>query len=295
MRMRVGAVFPQTEIGADPAAIRKYATAVQDLGYDHLLTYEHVIGADPGYYHGWTGPYTMYSQFHEPMVLFGYLAAITSLELVNGILVLPQRQTVLVAKQGAEVDILTGGRYRMGVGVGWNPVEYEALDQDFGLRGKRIEEQIELLRELWTKPSVTHVGDFEKITAAGLNPLPVQRPIPIWMGADYPPGFRRAGRMADGWFPQMRPGPDLVAAKRIVDEAAREAGRDPDKIGMEGRIQYGPHGSDAVVDEAYEWERLGATHVCVNTMGANLPNVDEHIAALSAVVRTDRRLVAASG
>jgi probable F420-dependent oxidoreductase len=293
--MRVGVVFPQTEIGPDPAAIRTYARAVQDLGYDHILAYEHVVGADPEHYSGWTGPYNIQTQFHEVMVLFGYLAAITSMELVNGILILPQRQTVLVAKQAAEVDILTGGKYRMGVGVGWNPVEYEALGQKFSLRGKRIEEQIELLRRLWTEPNVTHVGTFDRITAAGIAPLPVQRPIPIWMGADSPPAFRRAGRMADGWFPQMRPGPDLVAAKRIVDDAAREAGRDPDTIGMEGRISYGPHGSDAVAEEAFEWERVGATHICINTMSADLPSVDEHIAALRAVAGKTRRLARAPG
>jgi probable F420-dependent oxidoreductase len=268
---------------------------VQDLGYDHILAYEHVVGADPEHYSGWSGPYNIHTQFHEVMVLFGYLAAITSVELVNGILILPQRPTVLVAKQAAEVDILTGGRYRMGVGVGWNPVEYEALGQDFSRRGKRIEEQIQLLRRLWTEPVVTHVGTFEKITAAGLAPMPVQRPIPIWMGADTPPAFRRVGRLADGWFPQMRPGPDLVAAKRIVDEAAREAGRDPDTLGMEGRISYGPHGSEAVAEEAYEWERVGATHVCVNTMSADLPSLDEHIAALRAVSNRLHRLVAARG
>jgi probable F420-dependent oxidoreductase len=293
--MRVGVVFPQTEIGPDPAGIRTYATAVQDLGYDHILAYEHVVGADPEHYSGWTGPYNIQTQFHEVMVLFGYLAAITSMELVNGILILPQRQTVLVAKQAAEVDILTGGKYRMGVGVGWNPVEYEALGQKFSLRGKRIEEQIELLRRLWTEPNVTHVGNFDRITAAGIAPMPVQRPIPIWMGADTPPAFRRVGRMADGWFPQMRPGPDLVAAKRIVDEAAREAGRDPDTIGMEGRISYGPHGSDAVAEEAFEWERVGATHICINTMSADLPSVDEHIAALRAVAGKTRRLARAPG
>ncbi|MGC9669498.1 LLM class F420-dependent oxidoreductase [Planosporangium sp. 12N6] len=293
--MRVGVVFPQTEIGPDPATIRTYATAVQDLGYTHILAYEHVVGADPEHYSGWTGPYDIRTQFHEAMVLFGYLAAITDLELVNGILILPQRPTVLVAKQAAEVDILTGGRYRIGVGVGWNPVEYEALGQDFSRRGKRIEEQVELLRRLWTEPNVTHVGTFDRITAAGLAPMPVQRPIPIWMGADSPPAFRRAGRMADGWFPQMPPGPGLAEARRIVDEAAREAGRDPDRIGMEGRIQYGPRGSVGVAEEAFEWERLGATHVCVNTMGADLPNIDEHIAVLTSVSSKIRRLVSAAG
>ncbi|NJC73290.1 LLM class F420-dependent oxidoreductase [Planosporangium thailandense] len=293
--MRIGVVFPQTEIGPDPDAIRAYATAVQDLGFRHILAYEHVVGADPEHYAGWTGPYDVRTQFHEPMVLFGYLAAFTSLELVNGILVLPQRQTVLAAKQAAEVDILTRGRYRLGVGVGWNPVEYEALGQEFSLRGRRIEQQIELLRRLWTEPVVNYVGAFDRITAAGLAPQPVQRPIPIWMGADSPPAFRRAGRLADGWFPQMPPGPRLIDAKGIVDDAAREAGRDPDRIGMEGRISYGPRGSIGVVEEAAEWERMGATHVCINTMGAGLGGVDDHIAALTAVSTHIRRLARAPG
>jgi probable F420-dependent oxidoreductase len=281
--MRIGVVFPQTEIGPDPASVRSYATAVQDQGYQHLLAYDHVVGADPEHYTGWRGPYTLHTQFHEVMVLFGYLAAITSLELVNGILILPQRQTVLVAKQAAEVDILTGGRYRMGIGVGWNPVEYEALGQDFSRRGKRVDEQIELLRRLWTEPNVTYSGTFDKITSAGLLPAPVQRPIPIWVGADSAPGFRRAGRLADGWFPQMRPGPRLDEARRIVEQAAREAGRDPAKLGMEGRINYGPGGADAVAAELGEWEREGATHVAINTMGARLTTVDDHIAALAEV------------
>jgi probable F420-dependent oxidoreductase len=281
--VRIGVVFPQTEIGADPGAIRAYATAVQDQGYTHILAYDHVVGADPEYYSHWRGPYTIDTAFHEVMVLFGYLAAITSLELVNGILILPQRQTVLAAKQAAEVDLLTGGKYRMGIGVGWNPVEYEALGQDFTRRGRRVEEQIQILRLLWTRRSVTYEGTFDRITSAGLLPAPVQRPIPIWMGANSPPAFRRAGRLADGWFPQMPPGPKLEEAKGIVEQAAREAGRDLREIGMEGRTSYGKGDVDAIAAAIGEWEKEGATHLSINTMGAGFARVDDHISTLAAV------------
>jgi probable F420-dependent oxidoreductase len=170
---------------------------------------------------GWDGPYDVRTTFHEPMVLYGYLAAVTSMELVTGVIILPQRQTVLAAKQAAEVDLLTGGKFRLGVGIGWNRVEYEALGQDFSTRGKRLEEQITLLRRLWTEQAVTFRGTFDRITGAGLAPMPVQRPIPVWVGAQSPRACRRAGRLADGWFPQMAPGPELDQARRIVAEGPR--------------------------------------------------------------------------
>src|SRR5262250_3109373 len=181
--MQIGVVFPQTEIGPDPVVVRAYAAAVEELGYAHILAYDHVVGADPSAYPGFNGPYNVDDQFHEPFVLYGYLAAITSMELVTGVIILPQRQTVLVAKQAAEADLLTGGKFRLGVGIGWNRVEYEALGQDFTTRGVRCEEQVTLLRRLWTEPSVTYHGRFDRITGAGLAPLPVQRPIPVWFGA----------------------------------------------------------------------------------------------------------------
>src|SRR6266540_819829 len=218
--MQIGVVFPQIEIGADAGAVRAYAAAVSDLGYRHVLAYDHVVGADPAAYRGWNGPYDIDDTFHEPLVLYGFLAGITSLELVTGILILPQRQTVLVAKQAAEVDLLTGGRFRLGVGIGWNRVEYEALGQDFSVRGRRIGEQVRLLRRLWTERSVTFEGRYDRVTGVGIAPLPAQRPIPVWFGASSPPALRRAGRLADGWFPQVRPGPKLDEAKRIVDKAA---------------------------------------------------------------------------
>jgi probable F420-dependent oxidoreductase len=281
--MRIGVVFPQTELGCDAAAVRTYATEVERLGYAHLLAYDHVVGADPEVHQGWNGPYDVHTTFHEPFVMFGYLAAITSLELVTGIIILPQRQTVLVAKQAAEVDLLTEGKFRLGIGLGWNAVEYEALGKDFTNRGKRSEEQVSLLRRLWTEQSVTHDGPSEKVTGAGLAPLPVQRPIPVWFGVASPPAFKRAGRMADGWFPMVNPGPDLVDAKAIVDAAAVDAGRDPAAIGMEGRVAWRNGGRDGVLAEIDQWRDAGATHMSIDTMRAGFTSVDDHLAALGAL------------
>src|ERR1700749_4322769 len=234
--MRIGVGFPQTEIGADAGAVRAYAENVEGLGFAPLLAYDHVVGADPKIHDGWDGFYDVHDTFHEPLVTFGYLAAVTSsLELVTGVVILPQRQTVLVAKQAAEVDLLSGGRLRLGVGLGWNAVEYEALGEDFSTRGKRCEEQVELMRKLWTEPSVTFSGSYHHVTGAGLAPLPVQRPIPVWFGAASPRAFRRAGRLGDGWFPMVGPGPKLEEARHEVEKAALDAGRDPSTIGMQGQ------------------------------------------------------------
>ncbi|MBX6721835.1 MAG: LLM class F420-dependent oxidoreductase [Dactylosporangium sp.] len=281
--MEIGVVFPQTEIGADPAVVQAYAAAVEELGYRHILAYDHVLGADPEVHKGWKGPYDIDSTFHEPFVLFGYLAAITSLELVAGVIILPQRQTALVAKQAAEVDILSQGRLRLGVGLGWNQVEYEALGKDFTNRGRRISEQVQLLRLLWTQRSVTFHGEFETVTGAGLAPLPVQRPIPIWFGAQSRPAYQRAGQLGDGWFPQMQPGPDLDEAAKIVRTAARAAGRDPSTVGMHGRARLN-RGVDATAEAVRLWRASGATHLSVDTMRlvpGGPVGVDRHIAALA--------------
>ena len=278
--MRIGVVFPQTEIGPDPGAVRAYAQRVEQLGYTHLLAYDHVLGADPAVHTGWRGPYDVHTTFHEPFVLFGHLAAVTSLELVTGIIILPQRQTALVAKQAAEVDLLTGGRFRLGVGLGWNAVEYQALGKDFGDRGRRVGEQVALLRRLWTERTVTFEGEHETVVGAGLAPLPVQRPIPVWFGGQSEPAYRRIGRLADGWLPQVIPGPTLDAARSVVEEAARRAGRDPAALGMEGRISWGEGGPARLADHAERWRKAGASHVSVNTMGAGLGGVDGHLRAL---------------
>jgi probable F420-dependent oxidoreductase len=215
--------------------------------------------------------------------MFGYLAAVTTtLELVTGVIILPQRQAVLVAKQAAEVDLLSEGRLRLGVGLGWNAVEYEALGEDFTNRGRRLSEQVELMRRLWTEPSVTFDGKHHRVIGAGLAPLPVQRPIPVWFGAASRPALERAGRLADGWFPMMAPGPQLDEARDIVAQSASAAGRDPSAIEMEGRVTWRGDLEQAA-DELAQWTAAGATHVSVNTMGAGLPTVDEHLAALAAV------------
>jgi probable F420-dependent oxidoreductase len=287
--MNIGVVFPQTEIGADVEVVRRYAQRVEELGFTHVLAYDHVVGADPAVHRGWQGPYDVSTTFHEPFVLFGYLAAITSIELVTGIIILPQRQTALVAKQAAEVDLLSRGRLRLGVGLGWNAVEYEALGKSFSDRGRRVGEQVELLRRLWTERSVTFDGTNETVTGAGLAPLPVQRPIPVWFGAASPPAYRRAGRLADGWFPQVPPGHGLEEARAIVHQAATDAGRDPGALGMEGRVTWGEGGAEKLAEQGKKWSDAGATHLSINTMGAGLGSVDDHLDALESAIEAVRR------
>jgi probable F420-dependent oxidoreductase len=280
--MQIGVVFPQTEIGADVGAVRAYAERVEELGFAHLLAYDHVVGADPDVHVGWNGPYNIATTFHEPFVLFGFLAGITALELVTGIIILPQRQTVLAAKQAAEVDLLTNGRFRLGIGLGWNAVEYEALGKEFTDRGKRMSEQMVLMRRLWTERTVTHEG-YDRVTGAGLAPLPVQRPIPLWIGGSSPAAYRRIGRLADGWFPQTTPGERLDEARAIVEKAATDAGRDPKQLGMEGRANWTDAGAEKLLDHVERWRAAGATHLSVNTMGAGLGAVDGPHAAVAEV------------
>jgi probable F420-dependent oxidoreductase len=281
--MHIGVVFPQTELPTDRGAVRAYVEGVEALGYSHLLAYDHVLGADTSVHPGWSGPYDLDSTFREPLVFFGHLAAFTTLELVTGIIVLPQRQTALVAKQAAEVDLLTEGRFRLGVGLGWNPVEYEALGQDFTTRGRRIGEQVELLRRLWSERSVTFNGKYHTVTAAGLAPLPNQRPIPVWFGAASERAYERAGRLGDGWFPMMDPGPKLDDARAQVKRAATAAGRDAHSLGMEGRVSW-TGDCDKAAAEIAAWKAAGATHLSVNTMNAGLATVDDHLAVLEAVL-----------
>ena len=279
--MQLGAIFPQTEIGSDPAAVKDFAQAAEDLGYEHLLVFDHVLGADPSKREIWDRPYSHTDTFHEPFVLFGYLAGITEkIQMTTGILILPQRQTALVAKQAAAVDVLTGGRLRLGIGIGWNAVEYEALGEDFGNRGRRSAEQIELLKLLWTQDVVNYEGRYHKITHAGINPLPVQRPIPIWFGGGAPQVVRRLARQGDGWFPQFQP--DSEGQQKIGEmrELTRAAGRDPSAIGIEGRVSLTQGGPDEWNQLAAAWDEAGATHLSINTMRAGLKSPDDHIEAI---------------
>lgn len=281
--MKIGAVFPQLEIGPDPKTLRNWATTVEDAGYSHVLAYDHVLGADPANRPGWTG-YTDKSLFHEVFVLFGYLAAITTeLELVTGVLVLPQRQTALVAKQAAEVDVLSGGRLRLGVGIGWNHVEYQALGVPFKQRGALLEEQVDVLRKLWAEPVISVNGKYHEIEEAGLNPLP-GREIPIWFGGSADAVLRRTGRIGDGWMPQSAP--DEKARQQIatIREAAEAAGRDPESIGIEARLTLAAVPEQDWRPFAEAWQALGATHLCINTMNMGLSHPEEHAEVLAEVL-----------
>ena len=286
--MKTGVVFPQTEIGADPVAVRDYVQAVESLGYAHMMAYDHVLGADTNQHANWEGSYTSESMFHEPFVLFGYLAGVTTtLELVTAVLILSQRQTALVAKQAAEVDLLTGGRLRLGVGVGWNHVEYEALNQDFSNRGRRYAEQIPLLRAFWTNDVVGFDGKYHKVDHAGVNPLPVQRPIPIWMGAGARANpvptdrvLRRVASLADGWFPQMQPGDDAKFTVERLQTFLSEVGRESSSMGMEPRINLADGNPEIWQAHANAWQSIGATHVSINTMRAGLNSPQDHIDAI---------------
>jgi probable F420-dependent oxidoreductase len=287
--MQVGAVFPQLDIGTDPDAIAKYARSVEELGYDHLAIFDHVLGADSNRPGGWSGTYDHRSMFHEPFVLYGYLAAVTTrLKLATAIIVLPQRQTALVAKQAAEVDVLSRGRLILGVGIGWNQVEFEALGMSFTNRGKRIEEQIAVLRALWTQEVVDFKGRWHRIDRAGLNPLPVQRSIPLWMGGGWDrqkraivePALRRIARIADGWFTHLPANEDGRAGMEAFRRLVREEGRDPARVPVEGRLPAAKSGPE-------EWKRgievfreIGMTGIELNTMGAGYRAIDEHLDAL---------------
>ena len=279
--MKIGVVFPQTEIGSDPAAIRDYAQTAEGLGYSHVLAYDHVLGANPDRPGGWAGPYTFQTPFHEVFVLFSYLAGITRrLELVTGILILPQRQTALVAKQAASLDLLSGGRLRLGVGLGWNEVEYTSLNEDFHNRGKRIEEQVALLRRLWTEPLIDFKGRWHTIPDAGINPLPVQRPIPIWFGGHAEPVLRRTARLADGWILNYRTPAEARPSLDLLYRFLEEAGRSRSQFSIEPRLSYAAGDPKTWETLLRDWQAEGATHLSFNTMGSGFKTPQDHIRAI---------------
>jgi probable F420-dependent oxidoreductase len=270
--MKIGVVLPQLEIAARD--IRHYTQSVEQMGFDYLLAYDHVIGANPR--EGWSGPYTHESQFHEILTLFSYMAGFTErLEFTSGILILPQRQTVLVAKQTAQIDVLSGGRLRLGVAVGWNPVEYEALNEDFSTRGSRIEEQIEVMRQLWTKPLVTFNGSEHTITDAGLNPMPVQQPIPIWFGGGADVVLRRMAKLGNGWMPSSIDPQQAMPKVEKIRQYLQEYERSDFGIDVVLTVRRFPRETwDAYIDG---WQRLGMTHLCINTMGLDYTDVQQHL------------------
>jgi probable F420-dependent oxidoreductase len=282
--MQIGVVYPQTELRGDPAAVRLVGSAVEKLGFDHLLAYDHVLGAvHADRTRRLTGPYTERDPFHDPFVMFAHLAGITErLQFATGVLVLPQRQTALVARQAADLDLLSGGRLRLGVGIGWNPVEYEALGQDFGTRGARQEEQIELLRRLFTEPVVDFSGRFDRIDRAALVPRPA-RSIPIWLGGGSEAAFNRAARLADGFI--------FIggAADRVVDswqqlrERVLRNGRSIEDFGAEFVIRPQAGGVGAIPAVIDAWREAGGTHVSIVTMGLGLSSADSHVDYLACV------------
>ena len=290
--VKLGTNLPEHLIGTDQGALAEFLAALEELGYSYVTVGDHVLGADLSVRPDWRpylGKAPLYDRnmvWHEPLVLFGYLAALTrTLELCTGILISPQRQAALLAKQAAEADVLTGGRIRFVIAAGWNDVEYEALGVDFKRRGKIMEEQVELMRRLWTEEVVSYSGEFHKVTAAGINPLPVQRPIPLWFGGQSPRVLKRAGRLADGWFPYY-PGfseSQLQADLAVLHQAARDAGRDPASIGIEGAIYFAdprfelppggrvpPKDFDACVEYARWWKGFGASRYWVTAPWADL-------------------------
>jgi probable F420-dependent oxidoreductase len=281
--IRLGAVFPQTEIGNDREEIARYARGVRELGYRHILAYDHVLGGSQAAHHPkLENRYNETTPFHEVMVLFGYLAAVTpNLEMVTGVLVLPQRQTALVAKQAATLDVLTDGKTRLGVGIGWNDIEYQALGEPFGNRARRYEEQIEVLRALWTDAIVSYDGRWHTIDHAGIQPLPMQRPIPIWIGGTAEAAVRRAARLADGFFPNSASFEVYERVLRDLRDELDRIERDPATLGIEPRISVAKSTADDWKRAFVWWREQKITHLTVNTMGAGFRSVDEHLDGLA--------------
>jgi probable F420-dependent oxidoreductase len=280
--MRCGVVYPQIELNGDPGAVKAFAQAAEDLGYDHLVMYDHVLGAEhAGREPALWGPYTEADPFHEPLIAFAYLTGITTrIEFTSGVIVLPQRQTALVAKQAADIDLFSGGRLRLGVGVGWNWVEFDALEVGpyFRRRGKREEDQIALLRKLWTERVVTHVDRDHKVERAGLCPLP-KRQIPIWLGGFSKPAFDRAARIADGFLFSARTQDQALEIKAGMEARLREHGRESEPFGFE-QIQAYARGPEHWPQDIAAWRDAGGTHISVVTMNAGLNTIDAHIDAI---------------
>jgi probable F420-dependent oxidoreductase len=279
--MRVGVIYPHFEYSNEPAAIAEFAGLVETSGYAHIGADDHVIGPNPDRPGGWTGWVTHRTAFVEPFVLFSFLAGITrTVEFATCVLLLPQRQTVLVAKQAAGLDRLSGGRLRLGLGVGWSTVEYEALGEDFHTRGARMDEQLEVIRALWTNELVDFDGRWHRVPDAGINPLPVQRPIPLWFGGHSEAAIRRAARTGDGWLPLYGSAEAAGSALALLDECLAEAGRDRAGFGVEARIPYGTGDASQWRALFDGWRAAGATHASLVTTGHGLAEPRQHLAAV---------------
>jgi probable F420-dependent oxidoreductase len=284
MSIQIGAFFPTNDMPADRVAIRDWAQAAEAIGFDFVVVSDRVLGADWSAIPDLDGPYDVDDSFHEIFVTMAYIAAVTErVGLASGVLVLPQRQTALVAKQAAQLDIVSGGRLRLGIGVGFSPIEYEGLGQDMRVRGRRQAEQIELMNQLWTNRKVTFEGEFDRVRHAGIKPLPIQQPIPIWFGGGAEPVLRRAAKYGQGWIPlqpQFRPDKLEGPLERLHSYLQAE-GREPSAFGLEGWVRSDIGGPDKWQTEAERWVTLGATHVTFYTSGQGIGAVEQQIEAMN--------------
>ena len=293
--MKIGAVFPQTEISLDPIIIKDFAQAVEALGFDHLLAYDHVVGQDTTNLPDWNMPYNHKSSFQEPLMLFSYLAGLTKeLSFMTAVIILPQRQTTLVAKQAANLDIYCDGRLRVGVGLGWNKIEYEALNEKFENRATRMDEQIEFLRKCWTDESFNYKNTFHTMNDGGINPLPIQRPIPIWVGGFSKAAMKRAARLSDGWLPYAISVKDAESTLSTFRDMVMAEGRSVESVPVENIIFMGttlgdPQRSvEAAIEDAHQWKSAGIDYVSLDTMGAGNGSIKEHIATLETFINAVR-------
>ena len=278
--MQIGAVFPHNEIGNDPGAIKAFAQGVEDLGISHLLIYDHVLGADPDREGGFRGPYDKDVAFHEPFTTFAFIAAVTErLEMITTVMILPQRQTVLAAKQAAEVALLSNNRFRLGVGVGWNEVEYVGLNETFNNRGRRQAEQVEVMRKLWSEDSLDYTGDFHRIDKASINPRPSQQ-IPIWFGGSAPALLDRVARLGDGWIPLMGANEKAQACIDTIKATREAAGLSFDNFGIQAQAQYAGGSPERWQKHAQAWEDMGCTHIAIATHNAGPTDVDGHLSRI---------------
>ena len=287
--MKYGVVFPHNEIGTDPGAIKAFAQGAEALGADHLLIYDHVLGADPNRPGGWRNrPYDKDVQFHEPFTTLAFLAAVTErIGMMTAVLILPQRQTVLVAKQAAEVALLSNNRLRLGVGTGWNQIEYEGLNEDFKTRGRRQSEQVDLLRRLWNEETLTYAGKHHRVSAAGINPRPSQQ-IPIWFGGSAPALLKRCAELGDGWIPLMGPTPEAAEVLTGITKLRAERGLSMAGFGVQAQAQVRGGTPERWHSHAEKWRDVGATHIAIASQTAGLAGVDAHLRAMAsylAVVR----------
>jgi len=284
--MRLNAWFPTRDIGGDPARIRDWAQAAEDLGYAYIEVPDHVFGATAR--GGWTPLYNETDPFHETFTTLAFLAAATkTIGLSSGVLILPQRQTGLVAKQAAEVDLLSAGRLRLGVGVGWNHVEYQGLGADWSTRGARQAEQVEVMRRLWTGDLVTYSGRFHDLREVNIVPPPVQRPIPVWFGGSSDAAVKRAARIGDGWMPIMAPDEQAEAKLATLRGHLSAFGRDRSAFGLEAWLRMGEPDPQRWAAAADGWRRLGADMAMLYPM--------YRIASFDAQIETLRRFREAAG